>query len=94
MAERYLDQKDDPVSQAINSKKQADDREQYRRNIADDPDRNTGLPGFENPAEESQKNGPWHKSSQDPAMLQKDDQFLDDDNNMRKDADVNRDQNK
>lgn len=48
------------------------------------PGRRARLPGFQKRQS--------HKSSQDPYMLNKDDKFLDDDNNMRKDADVNLDQ--
>lgn len=39
----------------------------------------------------NQHNNAWHKSSQDTNILNKDDRMLDDDNNIRKDADVNLD---
>ena len=91
MDKRYSEQKDDPRRQVVNNKKQTHQRDQYRHDIVEDPHRNTGLPGFDNPAVEKHK-GLWKKNSQDAEMLRKDDQMLDDDNNIRKDADVNLDQ--
>jgi len=85
-------QEDDPLRQVINTVKQTRQREQYRKQIEGDAERNTALPGHQKTEDKKQKKGAWHKSSQDPYMLQKDDRFLDDDNNIRKDADVNPDQ--
>jgi hypothetical protein len=92
MAERYSEKVDDPLRQTINSEKQKKQLDRYRSEVVEDPERNTGLPGYQQPSgqkDQKHKKRQGHKSSQEPDMLQKDDQFLDDDNNMRKDADVN-----
>lgn len=94
MIEKFREQKDDPLRQTINTDEQVKQRDQYRSRVIEDPGRNTGLPGYQEHSGKGQrqKKGQWHKSSQDAGMLQKDDQYLDDDNNMRKDADINLDQ--